>query len=109
MESPDAVEMKRSLQIVFHDLHHMRIANTNFKIKMSHWIKTLSVGIKDVIDKSISRDLPVSAKIALEKEINTDRLQYAKRCIVSIMLIHRVVYTDHMEHLLKEVRRIFLN
>jgi hypothetical protein len=109
MELPDAAEMKRSLQIIFHNLHHMRIANINFKKQMSHWIKTLTVGIKDVIDKSISKDLPVSAKIALEKEINTDILQYAKRCIVSIMLIHRVVYTDHMEHLLKEVRRSFLN
>jgi hypothetical protein len=109
MESPDAAEMRRSLQVVFHDLHHMRNANTNFKMKMNHWIKNLTVGIKSIIDGSTSKDLPISAKIALEKEINTDRLQHAKRCIVNIMLIHRVVYTDHIEHLLKEVRRSFLN
>jgi hypothetical protein len=90
-------------------LHHMRRANKTFKIKMSQWVKHLTGGIKSVIDKSISKDIPLNAKLALEKEINTDRLQYAKRCIVSIMLIHRVIYTNNIDNLFKEVRRSFFN
>jgi hypothetical protein len=86
MESPDAVEMRKSLQIVFHDLHHMRSTKTTFKMKMNHWIKYLTAGIKTFIDSNIIRDLPISAKIVLlEKEFNTDRLHYVKRCIVSII------------------------
>jgi hypothetical protein len=56
----------------------MRSANIAFKMQMKHWIKNLTAGIKTIIDKSISNDLPIGDKIALEKEINTDRLQYAK-------------------------------
>jgi hypothetical protein len=87
----------------------MRRANNTFKMKMSQWVKHLTGGIKSVIDNNINKDLPLNSKLALEKEINTDRLQHAKRCIVNIMLIHRVVYTDHIEHLVKEMRRSFLN
>jgi hypothetical protein len=85
----------------------MRRANNTFKMKMSQWVKHLTGGIKSVIDNNINKDLPLNSKLALEKEINTDRLQHAKRCIVSIMLIHRAVYTNHIDHLFKEVRRIF--
>jgi hypothetical protein len=74
MESSDAAGMRKSLHIVFHDLHHMRSANIAFKTQMSQWVKHLTAGIKSVIDKSINNDLPVSVKLALEKEINTDRL-----------------------------------
>jgi hypothetical protein len=76
---------------------------------MRIWIKDLTDEIKTVIDREVGRDLPVYARAIRASKVDTDRLQYAKRCIVSIMLIHRVIYTGHIEHLVYEMRRRFLN
>jgi hypothetical protein len=53
MESSEAVEMRISLNIVFHDLNQKRSANNTSKMKMNHWIKNLTIGIKTVIDGSV--------------------------------------------------------
>jgi hypothetical protein len=87
----------------------MRRDNITFKKKMRHWIKDLTVEIKTVIDKQVSVNLPTYSRAILAGRVDTERLKNVKKCIVSIMLIHRVVYTNHLEHLLKEVRRSLLS
>jgi hypothetical protein len=41
---------------------------------MKHWIIKLTAGIKNIIDSNTDKSLPISAKLAFEKELNTDRL-----------------------------------